>query len=159
LCHKIESQQFCHVTYVKSSVVWGPDPVVRRCSPKSLTDPASRRPPIHTCYSVPIDVHPTPTSFQFRVVPIYLCVYAPIYIRCIVFTWHFYISEHYLKRVLRGRRPPPKSTRRRRHVELPNPSLYIPVRGTSLSTVPLTHRTNACLQTYTEKPPLQRLLI
>ncbi len=27
--------------------------------------------------------------------PLYLCVYVPIYIRNIVFTWHFYIPEHY----------------------------------------------------------------
>jgi hypothetical protein len=50
-------KRFCQFrTCVKSSVVWGPGPVVRRCSPKSLSlpDPAPRRPPTHTSDSAPI---------------------------------------------------------------------------------------------------------
>ena len=62
----------CNLTYVKSSVVQGPGPVVRRCSPQSLPDPAPRRPPTHTSDSAPIDVHPTPTSLQFRVLYTYV---------------------------------------------------------------------------------------
>ena len=67
----------------------------------------------------------TPTSLQFR--PIYLYVYAPIYIRCIVFTCHVCISEYYLFFVMRTLRDDlhrPETdlhrpeTRRRRCVEL-----------------------------------------
>jgi hypothetical protein len=65
-------------TCVKSIVVWGPDPVVRRCSPQSLPEPASRRPPTHTSDSAPIDVHPTPTSLQFRVLYTYVCTHLHI---------------------------------------------------------------------------------
>ena len=85
-------------TCLKSSVVRGPGPVVRRCSPQSLPDPAPRRPPTRTSYSAPINVHPTPTSLQFRV----------------LYDLH---------------RP---ATRRRRHVELPNPTVHIPSRDTSV---------------------------
>jgi hypothetical protein len=59
-------------TCVKSSVVWGVGPVVRRFSPQPLPQPVSRRPPTHTSDSVPIDVHPTPTSLQFRVLYTYV---------------------------------------------------------------------------------------
>jgi hypothetical protein len=62
-------------TCFKSSVVWGPGPVVRRWSPQSLPEPVSRRPPTHTSDSVPIDVHPTPTSLQFRVLYTYVRMY------------------------------------------------------------------------------------
>ncbi len=56
-------------TCFKSSVVRGPGPVVRRWSPQSLPEPVSRRPPTHTSDSALIDVHPTPTSLQFRATP------------------------------------------------------------------------------------------
>ena len=109
-------------TCVKSSVVRGPGPVVRRCSyhcqiqrpddPLQCTD---QRPP-----------HP----HQFAVsCPTYLCAYAPIYIRCIAFAWHLYIPEHYhcfLRRDLRDVDLHRPSTRRRRRVELPNPVVHIP---------------------------------
>jgi hypothetical protein len=62
-------------TRVKSSVVRGPGPVERRCSPQSLPESAPRRPPTHTSDSVPINVHPTPTSLQFRVLYTYLRIH------------------------------------------------------------------------------------
>jgi hypothetical protein len=65
----------CERYTAKSSVVWGPDPVVRRYSPQSLSETVPRRPPTHTSDSPPIDVHPTPTSFQFRVLYTYMCMY------------------------------------------------------------------------------------
>ena len=51
----------CNLTCVKSSVVQGPGPVVWRCS--------------HTSDSAPIDVHPTPTSLQFRVLYTYVRIH------------------------------------------------------------------------------------
>ena len=65
-------------TCVKSSVVRGPGPVVRRCCPQSLPEPASRRPPTHTSDSAPIDVHPIPTSLQFCVLCTYVCMHIHI---------------------------------------------------------------------------------
>jgi hypothetical protein len=62
-------------TCVKSSVVWGPVPVVWRCSPQSLPETVSRRPPNHTSDSAPIEVHPTPTSLQFRVLYTHVCMH------------------------------------------------------------------------------------
>ncbi len=138
-------------TCVKSSVVWGPGPVVRRCSPQSLTEPVSRRPPTHTSDSAPIDVHPTPT--------IYLCVYTPIYIRRVTFAhvvsfvyqkWPFYIPEHYrcsLMRVLRDVDLDRPATRGRRRVELPNPVVHIPS-VTHQCSAPTTHRTSTCMQSH-----------
>ncbi len=58
--------------HVKSSVVRGPGPVVRRCCLQSLPEPAPRRPPTHTSDSDAIDVYPTPTSLQFRVLYTYV---------------------------------------------------------------------------------------
>jgi hypothetical protein len=72
----VQSNRPCDLkNCVKSIVVWGPGPVVRRCSPQSLSEPTSRRPPTHTSDSVPIDVHPTPTSLQFRVLYTYMCMH------------------------------------------------------------------------------------
>ena len=62
-------------------------------------------------------------------------MYVPIYIRSITFAWHFYIPEHYrcsLMRTLRDVDLHRPVTRRRRHVELPNPTVHIPARGTSV---------------------------
>ncbi len=73
-----------------------------------------------------------------------------LYIRSIPFAWHFHIPERYrfsLMRVLRDVDLNRPATRRRRHVELPNPSVHIP------STTPQwrvlkTHRTNTYLQSH-----------
>jgi hypothetical protein len=87
-------ERFCQFrTCVKSSVVWGPGPVVRRCSPQSLTDPAPRRPP-----SIAF-VHITSSGYQ---------------------KWPFYIPEHYRCSLMRVRRDVDlqrPATRRRRRVE------------------------------------------
>ena len=46
-----------------------------------------------------------PHPHQFAIsCPIYLCVYEPIYIRCIAFSWHFYIPEHYRFSLMRDLR-------------------------------------------------------
>ena len=122
---------------VRVSVPTTPYPHLRQCS--------DRRPS-----------HPN----QFAVsCPIYLYVYAPIYIRCIVFACHVCIPEHYrfsLMRDLRDVDLHRPVTCRRRCVELLNPTVNIPVRDTSV-THPNTHRTNTCLQSHEVKPPLQRL--
>jgi hypothetical protein len=125
-CAKLSPHNFVcmwshDVTCVKSNVVWGPGPVVRRCSPQSLPDPAPRRPPTGPHLLQCADRRP-PHPRAVRDVDLH--------------------------------RP---ATRRRRRVELPNPAVHIPVRGTS-GRASHTHRTNACLQLYTTKPPLQRLL-
>ena len=103
-----------------------------------------------------------PHPHQFLVsCPMYLCVYEPTYIRCIVFACHFYIPEHYrcfLRRALRDVDLHRPATRRRRHVELPNPTVHIPS-VTHQCRSPNTYRTNTYLQSHTAKPPLQRLLI
>ena len=74
---------------------------------------------------------------QFAVsCPIYLHEYTPIYIRCIVFTCHVCIPEHYHYSLMRSMRDVDlhrPTTRRRRCFELPNPTVHIPVRGTSVS--------------------------
>jgi hypothetical protein len=85
------------ITCVKSSVVRGPGPVVRRRSPRSLPEPAPRRPPTHTSDSAPTRRPSSHSSHpnQFAVsCPIYLYSYAPIHIRCIGFAWHVCIPEH-----------------------------------------------------------------
>ncbi len=78
--------------------------------------------------------HNNPNQFAVSC-PIYLYAYAPIYIRCIVFAWYVCIPEHYrcsLMRSLRDVDLHRPETRRRRCVELRNPAVHIPVRGTSV---------------------------
>jgi len=141
------------ITCVKSSVVRGPGPVVRRRSPRSLPEPAPRRPP------TPSDSAPTrrpshPNQFAVSC-PIYLYSYAPIHIRCIGFAWHVCIPEHCdyrcsLMRALRDVDLHRPATRRRRRVELPNPAVHIPVRGTSVPCPKHTPNQHMTAVTYSE---------
>jgi len=64
-----------NLTCVKSSVVRGSGPVVRRCSPQSLPESEPQRPLPTPPDSAPIHVHHTPTSLQFRVLYTYMCLH------------------------------------------------------------------------------------
>ena len=110
---------------VRVSAPTTPYPHLRQCS--------DRRPP-----------HPN----QFAVsCPIYLYEYAPIYIRCIAFTCHVCIPEHYhcsLMGDLRDVDLHRPVTRRRRHVELPNPAVHIPSAAHQCRAPTHTEPTHAC---------------
>ncbi len=74
--------------------------------------------------------------------------------RSIAFVWHFYIPEHYrglvrcsLMRALRDVDLHRPAMRRRRRVELANPSVHIKSAAHQCRT-PTTHRTNTCLQSH-----------
>ena len=80
-------------------------------------------------------------------------MYQHIYIRCIVFSWHVCIPEHYhcsLMRSLRDVDLHRSTTRRRRHVELPNLSVYIPVHDTSVSCPQHTPNEHMTVVSYSE---------
>ena len=148
-------------TCVKSNVVRGPGPVVRRCSyhwqGQCLDDPLST--PSTVCRSTST-LSPHPNQFAVSC-PIYLHVYTHINIRCISFALHVCVPEHYhcsLMRDLRDVDLHRPATCRRRRVELSIPDVHIPSTAHQWR-VPNTYRTNTCLQSHTVKPPLQRLLI
>ena len=111
-------------------------------------------PPITVRTSVPTTPYPQlrqcsdlcpPHPHQFVMsCPIYVCVYTLIYIRIISFTYNFYIPEHYrcsLMRSLRDTDLHRQTTCRRRHVELPNPTVCTPCtsRPWHIITVPPPH--------------------
>jgi hypothetical protein len=148
-------------TCFKSSVVRGPGPSYR--DPLlTITDrtsvPTTPYPHLQQC----TDRRP-PHPNQFVVsCPIYVYAYAPIYIRSIAFA---FASRMYIRtlpvlpdEVPEERRPPTQ-----RQVEGGTTSCRIqPCTFPSVAheyRSPNTHRTNACLQSHTVKPPLQRLLI
>jgi hypothetical protein len=129
--------------YIQCSL--GPRTCRTEILPQSLSEPAPRRPPTHTSDSVPIDVHHTPTSFQFRFLHTYMRMH--LYVRCISFTWDVCIPEYYhcsLIRVLRDVDLHRPATRRRRCVELSNSRTHS--RPRHISVVPPTHteQTHVC---------------